>query len=146
MKALSLLQPWASAIVEGRKRYETRGYATSYRGLLAIHASSALPAFARQTAAELGIDVDPLPRGAVIGVVRLIACYRTETVATMSERLIVVPREGRLLQVPPLTARERRLGDWAPGRWAWLVEVAERFAEPIPARGSLGLWSWERPA
>jgi len=39
MKALSLWQPWASAIALGSKRIETRGWATSYRGPLAIHAA-----------------------------------------------------------------------------------------------------------
>ena len=36
MKALSLYQPWATAIALGSKRIETRGWPTSYRGPLAI--------------------------------------------------------------------------------------------------------------
>lgn len=43
MKALTLWQPWASLIALGEKRYETRSWATSYRGLLAIHASAPKP-------------------------------------------------------------------------------------------------------
>lgn len=39
MKALSLHQPWASAIALGLKHLETRSWATSYRGPLAIHAA-----------------------------------------------------------------------------------------------------------
>ena len=39
MKALSLWQPHATAIMLGLKPYETRGWATAYRGPLAIHAS-----------------------------------------------------------------------------------------------------------
>ena len=39
MKALSLWQPWASAIALGHKRIEPRHWTTSYRGLIAIHAA-----------------------------------------------------------------------------------------------------------
>lgn len=39
MKALSLWQPWATAIAVGAKRVETRHWATAYRGPLAIHAA-----------------------------------------------------------------------------------------------------------
>ena len=44
MKAISLWQPWASAIAVGAKRYETRGWPAvaggqRFAGWLAIHAS-----------------------------------------------------------------------------------------------------------
>jgi hypothetical protein len=38
MKALTLHQPWATAVAEGIKTIETRSWSTSYRGPLAIHA------------------------------------------------------------------------------------------------------------
>ena len=39
MKAITVWQPWASLLVSGRKRYETRSWATTYRGPIAIHAA-----------------------------------------------------------------------------------------------------------
>jgi hypothetical protein len=39
MRAISLWQPWASAIALRLKSNETRGWATTYRGPLAIHAA-----------------------------------------------------------------------------------------------------------
>ena len=39
IKALSLWQPWASAIAVGYKHYETRSWKTDYRGWLGIHAA-----------------------------------------------------------------------------------------------------------
>jgi hypothetical protein len=36
IKGLTIHQPYASLIAEGEKRYETRGYNTNYRGLIAI--------------------------------------------------------------------------------------------------------------
>lgn len=43
MKALTLHQPWASLVALGVKTVETRGWATSYRGPLAIHAGTHRP-------------------------------------------------------------------------------------------------------
>lgn len=39
MKALTIWQPWASLLVSGQKKYETRSWATDYRGPIAIHAA-----------------------------------------------------------------------------------------------------------
>lgn len=38
MKALTLIQPWATLIMLGEKQIETRSWNTKYRGKLAIHA------------------------------------------------------------------------------------------------------------
>lgn len=40
MKAITIWQPWASLIACGAKKYETRPWATSYRGPIAIHAAA----------------------------------------------------------------------------------------------------------
>jgi hypothetical protein len=39
MKCLSIIQPWASLIAIGAKRYETRSWQTRLRGRIAIAAS-----------------------------------------------------------------------------------------------------------
>jgi hypothetical protein len=98
MKALTLWQPWASLLACGAKKYETRSWATSYRGLIAIHAaaksiSSILkdcfpchewdfhPSHAAYTdfvnAAErsLGYSITDLSRGAVIATAELVNCW-----------------------------------------------------------------------
>ena len=43
MKALTIWQPWASLIARGVKQYETRSWATKYRGPIAIHAAMKNP-------------------------------------------------------------------------------------------------------
>src|SRR5262245_48292663 len=40
IRAISLWQPWASAVVCDGKRIETRHWPTNYRGLLLIHAAT----------------------------------------------------------------------------------------------------------
>ena len=39
LKAITIHQPWADAILLGLKHYETRSWHTAYRGPIAIHAS-----------------------------------------------------------------------------------------------------------
>ena len=53
MLALSLWQPWASAIAVGAKVFETRHWATERRGLIAIHAAKRWTRDQRETAHTL---------------------------------------------------------------------------------------------
>lgn len=45
--------------------------------------------------------------------------------------------------VESLTERERALGDYSPGRFAWVLENPVIFDEPFPARGKQGWWNWD---
>jgi hypothetical protein len=63
---LTIRQPWASAIIYGGKDVENRGWTTSYRGRLYIHAGMQL-----DPVDVLPADV-PLLRGAIIGYVLLV--------------------------------------------------------------------------
>jgi len=126
MKALSLTQPWATLVVTGAKRFETRSWTTSYRGPLLIHAAKHFPASARRWAEEEYVPGHPsgllpssLPLGAIIGKVVLKNVYRTEDIA------------------PTLTPLERLYGDYTPGRRAWELADAELFEDPIPYKGFL---------
>ena len=126
MKALTLTQPWASLMALGYKQVETRSWKTQYRGPLAIHAAKGYPASARRFAEWFG-GLARTPRGAVVCTLDLVDCQPTEEVA---------------LRISDL---ELHLGDYAPGRWAWLFDSASLrlLPDPIPARGALSLWEWE---
>ena len=45
-----------------------------------------------------------------------------------------------------LTERERVLGDYSPGRFAWVLQNPIMFEKSIPARGKQGWWNWEGDA
>ncbi len=139
MKALTIWQPWASLVVFGVKKFETRSWATEYRGPLAIHAAKltfdrvfnmfgdvrSAVAF-EQLCFEL-LDTDnlrDLPKGCIIGTVELIDCER---IGISAHRLY--------------TQMERHLGDFTPGRYAWRVGNAQRLPQPVPCRGAQGLWN-----
>jgi hypothetical protein len=79
MKAISIQQPWAWAIIAGHKTIENRTWSTSYRGPLLIHAGQKLSksGYDRllEYGAEFGFKVPPptkLLRGGIIGRVRLV--------------------------------------------------------------------------
>lgn len=142
MKCLSLTQPWATLVAIGAKEYETRSWYTPHRGLLAIHASKGFPGWAKdccrsrlfeRTLQEAGFapprwrqdrELTPLPLGAVLCVVRLIDCVRTE----------------RAVQLIPLESPERDFGDYSPERFAWQLDVQFQLERPVLVKGALGLW------
>ncbi|ETI62979.1 hypothetical protein C100_14945 [Sphingobium sp. C100] len=108
MKALSLWQPWASAIALGHKRIETRHWSTGYRGLIAIHAAKRWTADERDFASvehTLGRLPAKLPLGAVVATAMLVSIRRSEDlVDTIGpiERLYgnYAPKDVRPLPVP----------------------------------------------
>lgn len=126
MKALTLTQPWASAIAVGLKSVETRNWRTPYRGPIAIHAAVGYPREAQTFASSLRDLGKPLPSriplGAVVATANLVRIARTEDI------------------YPSLSGTEQMLGDYTPGRWAWVLEDVVAVPEPIFVRGALGLW------
>lgn len=70
MRALSIRQPHAQAILAGMKLIEYRSWPTAHRGLLLIHAGKALD---REALADYpALDVASLARGALVGAVDLV--------------------------------------------------------------------------
>ncbi len=72
MKALSIRQPWAYAILHGGKDIENRTQYRKYRGELVIHAPKTLDTFERWPQGEPKPDESVLHRSAILGVVDLV--------------------------------------------------------------------------
>lgn len=142
MKVLTLWQPWASLLAAGIKRHETRSWSTNYRGLLLVHAAASEPlSVLSVVCAEPALQLDPgattfdarsrafraLPRGAVVGVVRL------DDVQPISEDRVRAYRARS-----PGNADEIKRGDWSAGRFAWACTALARV-DPIAHAGAQGL-------
>ena len=67
MKTLSLKQPWAELILQGRKKIELRKWNTKFRGEFLIHASKSV-----DNKAMKKFDFNNLPTGKIIGKARLV--------------------------------------------------------------------------
>jgi ASCH domain. len=133
MKAISLLQPWATLVVLGIKTIETRNWSTKYRGPILIQASKgkAGSIFADELSFKKYItDFNKLPFGAIIGKATITDVIRVEDLA-MSDELI-----------NRLTMEEKAFGDYSEGRYAWILEDPVQFDKPIPARGTLNVWEY----
>jgi hypothetical protein len=127
VKALSLTQPWATAVAMGMKQWETRSWPTGLRGEICIHAAKNFPKWAREFAEEKGLATSSLPLGSIIAICELTSCRQTDTL------------------VNELSPEEMELGDYAPGRYAFRLENVRQLKQPVPVRGSLGFWAveWE---
>lgn len=131
MKAISLWQPYASAIALGLKSYETRSWATSYRGPLALHAAKRKPTISLMLSsflADAGIKRESdLPLGGIVAIAELVACVPTDSVNNLNTRM---------------SGCELAFGNYSPGRFAWRLEKVQAI-EFVPCRGYQGLWNWE---
>lgn len=126
MKALTVQQPWAWAIVHGGKDVEnrSRNIAGAYRGTLAIHAGLKIDWdndwLVRLYAATEPPALDAAPRGAIVGVVDLVGVH----------------------QEPYWSKDSCSCSDWAElDAWHLLLANPRPLREPIPCRGALGLWT-----
>jgi hypothetical protein len=76
LPALSLRQPWAEEVMRGKKKIEYRSIPTNIRGRVYIYASLGryTKADEAEFAAEVGYDLDDLPRGKIVGTVEVVEC------------------------------------------------------------------------
>ena len=139
MKALALVQPWATLVVSGAKKFETRSWRTDFKGVLLIHASKGMPKWARELCfkepyrsalLEAGYGgPDDLPKGGIIGSVTMRHCYQIMVHAVFGEPNVMgIPDEP-----------ERAFGDWGSGRYAWEFTNPD-CCELIPYKGMLGIF------
>jgi hypothetical protein len=115
MKALSIQQPWAWAILAGIKTVENRTWRTNHRGPLLIHASKT----PWPGQADLLGHVAPgeLPVGVLLGTVEVLDC---------------VPVGGDLFG--------RITDPFAVGPWCWILSNPTAFERPVPFQGKPGLF------
>lgn len=143
MNVLSLLQPWASLVVLGHKKIETRSWNTKYRGELLIHASAKkvspkmelTDAFAANYGKLQLFDGIPsmfdLPLGAIIGKAILIDVVTSEWFYQFASNGI------------SNIEQEQAFGDYSPNRFLWILHNPVLFKEPIPCKGQLGIWNFD---
>jgi len=122
--ALSVRQPWAWAILNG-KDIENRNWRRAYRGPIALHAAAGMTlteyreamAFIRLVAPDLDLPgLDMLDRGGIIGVVEITDCVTSCRSAWFVGRYGLVLRNARAAPFIPL---KDRLGFF---KWKGLVQ------------------------
>ncbi len=128
-KALTLWQPYAAAIACGLKQYETRSWATKYRGPLLIHASMRqLDRAGRELVEKYNILAPARQTGEFVAICDLADCIEmtSEFIAEQSET-------------------EQDFGIWTVGRYAWKLENIRPLTDGVKSRGYQGLWNAPYP-
>ena len=132
MKVLTVRQPYATAILTGQKKIETRKKPTKVRGTIAIHAGLHYDMSKSDLRVRYNITTAPgevnyvatSVYGAIIGFVDIVDC---------------VP----LASLTGLSRQEMALGDYASGVYGYVLENPRFIRTPIFVRGQLGLWNYE---
>jgi len=126
MKALTVKQPWAWAIIHGGKDVENRSRPTKHRGRLYIHAGKG---WADEAIDTIGIQslpdsFDEFLAGMVIGTVDVTDCHHADDCHKFS--------------------KSGTCSEWAmPGHHHWVLADPKPVEVPFPAKGKLGLWNLE---
>jgi len=123
MKALTVKQPWAAAIINDGKDIENRSRKTNYRGLLYIHAGKAWESSAVDAICKLtGKAYMAADQGMVIGTVELIDCHHADDCT--------------------FETGSKRCSEWAmPDHYHWVLANPGPLEIPFAATGKLGIWN-----
>lgn len=144
MKAITIWQPYATLIVLGLKRFETRCWGTSYRGPLVIHAAKKWDegrAYdCRRVAELLGEETTFRPESLSHEQMEL---FYTPTGETLGKALGVVDLAACCQMNDGGSHFENEVGSFGEGRFGWLCDRPRIFEEPIAAQGKQGLWTPE---
>lgn len=137
-KAITVIEPWASAIVYAGKDIENRNWRTHYRGPIAIHAGckcyddelqglqrqvrggpkKTLEHWIRKGQRRVWEECDLVHPSHVVGIGMLVDCV------------------------------DRSSSPWFSGDWGWVLQGVIPIY-PVPMKGALGLWNCKfkfRPA
>lgn len=129
MRAISLWQPWASALMLGAawKHHETRHWPAPPWAIgqrIAIHAAKRWTleeVCAQDNLVRAGFPLAGTPPlGCVLGYATLRACFPTEGLRP--------------------TKRDALAGNWARGRFAWQFVDHVLLPTPVPFRGAQGFF------
>lgn len=125
MKAISIRQPWAWAILHGNKDVENRNWPTRFRGRVWIHASKPMKRQEYEDFCELRAQIigagwlsdvltprfDDLVRGAIVGSVEIVDCV------------------------------ENSGSPWFFGVYGFILRDPVALLTPVECSGALGFWN-----
>ena len=126
MKVLSIKEPYATLICNGKKLIETRSWKTNYRGELYIHSCLSYSKSFNEKVMRV-LDNDSLNYGMIICKCRLVDC---------------VYMDEEFLENIKANHQEYVCGYYSLGRYAWILEDVVPLECKIPAKGKLNIWEF----
>ena len=141
MKALSIRQPWAWAILHAGKDFENRDWYTSFRGRFAIHAAKGM------TKSEYQSAISYITQAFVKDTLKTPNTYHLSASRTIvaSGELVLPDFEeivrGAIVGVADLAACiSNSPSPWFEGKYGFVLRNVIVLPEPIPCKGALGFW------
>jgi predicted transcriptional regulator len=122
MKCLSVSQPYADLIVQGKKTIELRTWNTKYRGEFLVHAPSKIK---KDACKRLGIDETKLRTGSIIGKVEI---YDVKIYNSASELKLD-------------SKKHFATEEFLRHKYGFLLRKPRELRIPIPYKGSLGFFN-----
>ena len=110
MRALTIKQPWAWAIIHGGKDIENRDWVTSYRGPLLIHAGAD------------HLEYGNMPRG----------------VQKPPETALIFSAMVGIVDLVDIVQDSR--SEWVQGLYGWVLNNPRAFPKPVRCTGQARLW------
>jgi ASC-1-like (ASCH) protein len=121
MKCLSVSQPYADLIINGKKTIELRTWNTKFRGEFLIHA----PIKIKDEACDrLGIDKSSLRTGVIIGKVEIYDVKKYDSLEDLKKD----------------NDKHLATEEFFRHRYGFLLKNPQALRVPIPSKGSLGLF------
>jgi activating signal cointegrator 1 len=133
MKALTISQPWASLIADGRKWVENRTWFTGYRGPLAIHAGKGTQYLTRA-------ELKGYPTGCIIAVAELVACVRFDLLQRKCD--LGDSTWAWAFGSTRITPEDIRDHEYTEGPWCWVLNGVRKI-KPVQVKGAMGLWEFD---
>lgn len=153
MKVITLWQPWASLIILGEKKFETRSFPTAHRDELGIHAginTTMLTMFYKEPFLRVFkkhgfTQPSQLPLGKIIGAVDITNCMQMVGAFDPKRNLKYKDSSPAFIDITNrilVPDQEIAFGDWKIGRFAWDMKHATP-CHPIAARGYQMMWEYD---
>jgi hypothetical protein len=121
MKCLSVSQPYADLIVQGKKTIELRTWNTKYRGELLVHAPAKIK---KDVCKKLGIDEKDLRTGVILGKVEI---YDVKVYNSISD-------------LKSDYTKHFATEEFLHHKYGFLLKKPQQLRIPIPYKGSLGFF------
>ena len=123
MKCLSVCQPFAELIVQGKKTIELRKWNTKFRGEFLIHAAKNI---LNEDCKRMNFSPSSLTTGAIIGKVNLVNVKKYDS----DKELRADKKE------------HHSLSDYTKNKYGFILEKPKKLRIPIPYSGKLNFFEF----
>lgn len=149
MKAITVHEPYASLIKEGKSFYIVKDFDSKYSGPIAIHAgtsndlnSNSLSINEKENIEKaLGKDYK-YHNGVIIAIAYMVRSWYLSSHSMPPNMFSSFPY---YISEYLANIDEKKYGGWYDGKYAFQIQNVKVLDKPIPTKGHQRIWEWEIP-